>query len=143
MADAKDPHHKGKSSALHCVVVTPEKTLMDDVVDFVALPLDDGELGILPGRSPLIGRLGIGELRTRTGGSTQRYMVEGGFAQVRDNVVTVLTNHALAADKIELGEATKDLELAQGKRGISDAEVAEKTKAVRIARTKLRLAGKK
>ena len=50
---------------LQCVVVTPERTLFDELVDFVALPLYDGELGVLPGRAPLIGRLGYGELRTR------------------------------------------------------------------------------
>jgi F-type H+-transporting ATPase subunit epsilon len=42
---------------LQSVVVTPEKTLFDEWVDFVALPLYDGEAGILPGRMPLIGRL--------------------------------------------------------------------------------------
>ncbi len=51
---------------LQCVVVTPERTLFDELVEFVALPLYDGELGVLPGRTPLIGRLGYGELRTRT-----------------------------------------------------------------------------
>ena len=50
---------------LQVVVVTPEKTLLDETVDFVALPLYDGELGVLPGRAPLIGRLGYGELRTK------------------------------------------------------------------------------
>src|SRR3954453_19481850 len=49
---------------LQCVVVTPEKTLLDETVDFVALPLFDGELGVLPGRSPLLGRLGYGGVRT-------------------------------------------------------------------------------
>src|SRR4051794_4089614 len=80
---------------LQCVVVTPERTLFDAVVDFVALPLFDGELGILPGRTPLIGRLGYGELRTRSDGATDRYFVDGGFAQVRDDVVTILTNRAI------------------------------------------------
>ena len=47
---------------VECVVVTPERTLFDELVEFVALPLYDGELGVLPGHSPLIGRLGYGEL---------------------------------------------------------------------------------
>ncbi len=55
------PRTKG-GKKLQCVVVTPEKTLFDDWVDFVALPLFDGELGVMPGRAPLIGRLGFGEL---------------------------------------------------------------------------------
>ena len=45
------------------IVVTPEATVLDEQVDFVALPLYDGEIGIAPGRSPMIGRLGYGELR--------------------------------------------------------------------------------
>ena len=86
---------------LQVVVVTPEKTLVDETVDFVALPLYDGELGVLPGRAPLIGRLGYGELRTKQAETVQRYYVDGGFAQVRDNVVTVLTNRALTTAAID------------------------------------------
>ncbi len=41
---------------LQCIVVTPEATVLDEMVDFVALPLYDGEIGIAPGRAPLIGR---------------------------------------------------------------------------------------
>src|SRR5262249_1605994 len=65
---------------LRCVVVTPERALVDAAFDFVALPMYDGELGVLPGRAPLIGRLGPGELRTRHGNETNRYFVDGGFA---------------------------------------------------------------
>ena len=86
---------------LQVVVVTPEKTLLDETVDFVALPLYDGELGVLPRRAPLIGRLGYGELRTKQEETVHRYYVDGGFAQVRDNVVTVLTNRALTTDAID------------------------------------------
>ncbi|MHC5541186.1 ATP synthase F1 subunit epsilon, partial [Singulisphaera rosea] len=98
-----DPEKTGKkgSHRLQCVVVTPERTLFDDVVEFVVLPLYDGELGILPGRSPLIGRLGFGELRTKEAGDTKRYFIDGGFAQVRDDIVTVLTNRAIPAAQID------------------------------------------
>ena len=94
---------------LQVVVVTPEKTLLDETVDFVALPLYDGELGVLPGRAPLIGRLGYGELRTKQAESVQRYYVDGGFAQVRDNVVTVLTNRALTTEAIDPTAAAASL----------------------------------
>src|SRR3954454_1645267 len=91
--DAEKAGKKGHGR-LQCVVVTPERILFDEVVEFVALPLFDGELGVLPGRSPLIGRLGYGELRTKALGATRRFFVDGGFAQIRDDVVTVLTNRA-------------------------------------------------
>lgn len=129
-----------KESSLHCVVVTPERTLFDERVEFVALPLYDGELGVLPGRSPLVGRLGHGELRTRDSGVVRRYFVDGGFAQVRDDVVTVLTNRATPADQIDAGAAEKELSAAREKVATGDAEHAEKQRAIARARAQLRIA---
>jgi F-type H+-transporting ATPase subunit epsilon len=129
------PGHK----KLQCVVVTPEKTVFDQKVDFVALPLFDGELGVLPGRTPLIGRLGYGELRTRTDESIQRYYVDGGFAQIRDNVITVLTNRAQSAETIDPVSAARELEQAREKRAVSDHDFAEKSKSIARARGMVRV----
>src|SRR5687767_2394515 len=85
---------------LRCVVVTPERALLDEPADFVALPLYDGEIGILPGRAPLVGRLGFGELRIRKGAVTKKYYVDGGIVQVRDNVVSVLTSRAMPLEEV-------------------------------------------
>src|SRR5438552_18454975 len=87
---------------LQCVVVTPERAVLDETCDFVALPMYDGELGVLPGRRPLIGRLGFGELRTVKGTAVRRFYVDGGFVQIRGNVVTVLTSKALRAEDIKV-----------------------------------------
>ena len=94
---------------LQCVIVTPESTVLDEAADFVALPLFDGEIGIAPSHSPLIGRLGYGELRLMNGGKPQRFYVDGGFVQVADNVVSVLTNHALPAASIDGKAAAEQL----------------------------------
>lgn len=133
----------GKPGAgrLQCVVVTPERTLFDELVEFVALPLYDGELGVAPGRTPLIGRLGYGELRTRDAGATRRYFVDGGFAQVRDDVVTVLTNRAVPATDVDARAAARELEEANARRATSDYELDEKGKAIARARAQLRIAG--
>lgn len=88
--------------SLRCVVVTPEQQVLDEVVDSVALPMYDGELGVLPGRAPLIGRLGYGELRLRRGNRVQRFFIDGGFAQVRANTVTVLTDQAIRPEEIKV-----------------------------------------
>lgn len=125
---------------LQCVVVTPERTLFDELVDFVALPLYDGELGVLPGRSPLIGRLGFGELRTKDGGVTRSYFVDGGFAQVRDNVVTLLTNRAVPAEQVDAAAAAHELEQAQARRAATEADQDEKARAVARARARIRIA---
>jgi F-type H+-transporting ATPase subunit epsilon len=87
---------------LQCIVVTPEKAVLDETCDFVALPLFDGELGVLPGRRPMIGRLGFGELRTRRGSEVHRYYVDGGFVQIAANVITVLTGKAVKASDIKV-----------------------------------------
>lgn len=144
-ADVETIDKKGKPGAgrLQCVVVTPERTLFDELVDFVALPLYDGELGVLPGRTPLIGRLGFGELRTREAGATHRYFVDGGFVQVRDDVVTVLTNRATPAGNVDSTGATRELEQAQKLRAATDFEIEEKTKAIARARAQLRVASHK
>ena len=85
---------------LQCVVVTPERAVLDAAAEFVALPMYDGELGVLPGRAPIIGRLGAGELRLNDAGSVQRWFVEAGFVQVRSNVVSVLTAKAVKAEAV-------------------------------------------
>jgi F-type H+-transporting ATPase subunit epsilon len=125
------------------VVVTPEKTLLDEAADFVALPLYDGELGVLPGRSPLIGRLGYGELRTKADDTIHRYYVDGGFAQIRDDVVTILTNRALPAEAIDPAAAARALEHAQGMRALTDQEFAEKQKALARDRAMIRVGTRK
>jgi F-type H+-transporting ATPase subunit epsilon len=90
-------HLKG---AVRCVVVTPEKAVLDQIAEMVVLPMYDGELGVLPGRAPLIGRLGAGELRLKAAAGVTRLYVEPGFVQVRDNVITVLTARARKAEEI-------------------------------------------
>lgn len=130
---------KKPGDLIQCVVVTPERTLFDQAVDFVALPLYDGEIGILPGRAPLIARLGYGELRTKVHGSAHRYFVDGGFVQVRDDVVTVLTSRAIASEKIDTAAAARELEAAQARRATSDFEQAEKNKTVARARAQIRV----
>ena len=131
------------SDHLQCVVVTPERTILDSAVDFVALPLYDGEVGIAPGRAPLIGRLGFGEMRTKVGGTIHRYFVDGGFAQIRDNVVTVLTHRAQPAEQIDASAASAELEQAKVQAARDEASLAEKIRAVARARARLRMASRR
>ncbi len=135
--DGKKAGHR-----IQCVVVTPERVLFDELVDFVALPLSDGELGVLPGRAPLIGRLGFGELRTTSGGSTKRYFVDGGFAEVRDDVVNVLTGRAIPAASVDAASATSELERAKERKASNEQEVADRNRALDRARAQIRIASR-
>ncbi len=98
---------------LQLVLVTPETTLLDQPVKALRFPLFDGLIGILPGRAPLVGRLGLGELKFETpSGSSEHYYIEGGFAQVKGSVVTLLTNRALPVSKIDADKAQAELDAA-------------------------------
>lgn len=130
------------SKELQCVVVTPEKALLDTKADFVALPMYDGELGVLPGRAALVGRLGHGELRIRKDGEVQRFFVDEGFAQVRNNVVTVLTSRALPASQIDKSKAKAELDAAVKETTKNEEEIAERLKKQERARAQLHIAEK-
>ncbi len=123
---------------LHCVVVTPERALLDEPADFVAVPLYDGELGVLPRRAPLVGRLGCGELRIRRGETTRRLFVDGGFVQVRDDTVTVLTARAQRAEEIDAAAAEAALQAAPAPAATPQAR-EERIKAQERARAQLRI----
>jgi F-type H+-transporting ATPase subunit epsilon len=130
------------TAALHLIVVTPEETVLDSEADFVALPLFDGEIGIGKDHSPMIGRLGYGELRLRQGATTIRYYVDGGFVQVNDNIVSVLTNRAIPATTVDQTLAAEQLAMAMTRKVSGDEELAIRDRLIAQARAQLRIAQK-
>ena len=126
------------AQSLKCVVVTPEKAVLDEPADFVVVPMFDGELGVAPDRLPLIGRLGFGELRITQGKQTKHYYVDGGFVQIRDNVVTVLTSKAIAVKDIKVTDAQAVLQSATVETTPEGQEA--QAKAQQRARAQLRIA---
>ena len=92
---------------LNCIVVTPEETTVETTVESVVLPLFDGSMGILRNHGPMIGRLGAGELRLRNGDQLDCYYLDGGFVQVADNTVSILTGRAIPVDQLD-AEAVED-----------------------------------
>ena len=124
---------------LQLVIVTPESTTFDQMVDGVTLPLIDGEAGILPGHSAMIGRLGPGEVRTH-GSSPERFYVDGGFVQVEGTVVSVLTDRSMPASEIDLAKAKEALAEAEKQESGNTDLAAIKQKAVAQARAQIRMA---
>jgi F-type H+-transporting ATPase subunit epsilon len=72
-------------------VISPEAVLFEGTTDSVVAPAFDGEVGILTGHAPMMTLLGQGELRL---GEGSRFRVQGGFLQVVDDKVRVVTEHA-------------------------------------------------
>jgi len=77
-------------------VISPEKVLFEGDADSVVAPAFDGEVGILQGHAPMMTLLGRGELRLASGGAERRFSVAGGFLQVADDRVRVVTESASA-----------------------------------------------
>ncbi len=123
-----------------CTVVTPERTVCDTIAEFVALTLYDGELGIAPGRAPLIGRLGAGEMRITSEGRTSRYYVEGGFVEVTGGQVTVLTDRAIPAEQLDVKLIQEQLQTAQARRATTPEAQATRDQTQAQARAPLRVA---
>jgi F-type H+-transporting ATPase subunit epsilon len=102
---------------IHLMVITPEHQVLDEQAHFVAFPAHDGEYGVLRDRSALMCELGIGELRYEQDGQTHHFFIDGGFAQVFDNQVTLLTAQALPTSEITpetIAAAVKDVEKHAG-----------------------------
>ena len=76
-------------------VISPEAVLFEGTTESVVAPAFDGQVGILTGHAPMVTLLGAGELRLGGGAAAgQRFVVEGGFLQVLDNHVRVVTERA-------------------------------------------------
>lgn len=78
-------------------VISPERVLYEGTARGVIAPAFDGEVGILPMHAPLMTLLGRGTLRVETAQGEQRFQVDGGFLQVVDDAVRVVTEQATAA----------------------------------------------
>ena len=128
------------SETFHCSVVTPERAVLECEAKFVALPAWDGEVGILRGRAPLLCKLGIGRLRIETADGKQVLFVDGGFAEMLDDQLTILTENARAPEELDRQVASVDLEAARGMSVTDDASFEARQKALKRARTQLRLA---
>lgn len=124
------------------IVVTPEETALEETTSFIALPLHDGEIGVGVNHAPMIGKLGFGELRFPKDGNTVRYYVDGGFVQIADNVVSVITERAIPAAKLKAGEVQEQLTSASAQKANSDELLDAREKAVGQARAQLRVASR-
>ena len=84
---------------LTVTVISPEAVLFEGETDSIVAPAFDGEVGILTGHAPMMTLLGKGTLRVGGGGGggERRFSIEGGFLQVVDNQVRVVTERASAA----------------------------------------------
>lgn len=129
------------AGSFHLSVVTPEREVLALDANFVVFPAYDGEMGILAHRAPLLAKLGAGLLRVdEAGGGKRRLFIAGGFAQMVDNKLTLLTEEALAPEKITVEAAKRSLAEAGKLPNRTDAENQRRAQALARARAMAHLA---
>ena len=78
---------------MQVTVISPEASMFDGEADAIVAPAFDGQVGILPNHAPFMTLLGEGTLTVRRAGTASRFSIRGGFLQVVDNQVRVVTEH--------------------------------------------------
>jgi F-type H+-transporting ATPase subunit epsilon len=126
----------------HCSVITPERAVLETEATFVAFPAWDGEVGILHDRAPLLYKMGTGELRVESPEGNHTLFVDGGFAQMVENRLTLLTEQAKRIEEIDPAAAERALAEARTMPMVGDAAFAARQHAVQRAEVQLHLAAK-
>ncbi|MDD2553376.1 MAG: F0F1 ATP synthase subunit epsilon [Desulfotomaculaceae bacterium] len=104
-------------------IVTPQRKVFSEDVDFLVAPGVEGELGILPNHAPLITSLNIGIMRIEQDGKQFRTVVSGGFMEVRDSKVTVLATAAERTEEIDVARAEAARKRAEDRIAAKDPDL--------------------
>jgi len=113
-------------------IVTPERSILHDSVDEVEIPGADGYFGVLPGHTPLLAALQVGQLWYRKGQEITYVSVAFGFAEVLPDRVTILAQIAERAEEI-------NVDRAQAERARAEAELARRPSDVEMERARISL----
>jgi F-type H+-transporting ATPase subunit epsilon len=123
------------SHTFHCTLVTPERKLVDEEVTYASVPAWDGLIGVAPSRAPMLIKLGDGPLRLDfTQGGSRYFFLGGGFAQMKDNRLSLLTSEAMPAQDIVKSNAETDLKAANDRKARAEAELDKKERQQNRAR---------
>lgn len=125
---------------MHVDLVSPEKMLFSGEASIVVARTSDGDAAFLSGHAPFIGQLGIGPVLIRTPeGKDIKAAVHGGFVEVRNNRVTILSDVAELASDIDANRAAAAKAKLESKQ--HDLGEAEASAALRRAHVRMELAG--
>lgn len=100
-------------ATLKLEIVTPDRKVLSEDVEYVGAPGVMGEFGILPKHVPFLSALGIGNLHYKQNGKAHYVFVSGGFAEVSNDQVTILAEVAEMATEIDVDRAQKAKERAE------------------------------
>lgn len=131
------------AETVHLEVVTRRRRVLAVDADFVELPGVLGALGVLPGHTPLLTALGIGELMYRSDHAEEYLAVRGGFAEILPDRVTVLAEAAEEPGEIDIEAALRERKEAEAALRTADAAELDRLRArLQLAVTRLQVAGR-
>ena len=133
-------------STIKLEIVTAERLVLSEDVEYVSAPGVDGVLGILPRHQPLLTALTFGELHYKKGGQEYNFAIGGGFMEVRPDKVTVLADSAEHAEEIDEQRAEQARQRAQQtlkEKPHGDVEFARIEQSLRRAELRLKVARRK
>lgn len=127
---------------IHLEIVTPEKSVVKDLVDEVTLPGEEGYFGVLPGHTPLLTSLKIGEIRYRAGNVQKFIFVSWGFVEVLPDRVTVLADIAELPEDIDVTAAKAAKDSAEQRLRKPDTDFTAQQVALEQALARMQVAAK-
>ena len=131
------------ANTFRCTLVTPEQQLLDVAVTYATFPAHDGQVGLMKGRAPLLAALGDGAMRLDfEDGGSRWFFVGGGFAQMKDDKLSLVAEEATTADEIVRAKADEDLKKAIATVARSDEEVERKFRSILRAKQMTAIATK-
>ena len=120
-------------------VVSPERLLVNEVVDEVQIPGADGYFGVWPGHTPLLAALDIGTLSYRKGTESQYLAIAFGFAEVQPDHVTVLARTAEKAGEIDVARAQAAKQRAEGRMATFSMDIDYERARLALLKSLMRL----
>lgn len=118
-------------ATLKLEIVTPERKTYSEDVDMVTLPGSEGELGVYPKHVPLLTTLKPGELRVMQNGRETTMAIGEGFVEIKADSVSVLTDMALEAEKIDISATEAAVERA--KAAMKEDQTPEQVAAIQAS----------
>jgi F-type H+-transporting ATPase subunit epsilon len=126
-------------SKIHLEIVTPDRLLVREDVDEVEIPGADGYFGVLPGHTPLLAALSVGELWYRQGQEKTYLSIALGFAEVLPDRVTILAQLAEKPEEIDVARAEEAKKRAEARLAQPKADVDYERARIALMKSMTRL----
>ncbi len=125
-------------------ILSPQGSIFSESVDEISLPTESGEIEILTNHIPIYSKLTEGVIAIKKGGRTHQVAITGGFVEVADNKVSILSDHAIETQNIQVAKALEAKKMAEDllSRRESDADILIAEKELQKSIMELKVAEK-